>query len=401
MASTTFSLFLLTLLSLSSLTTSFPSTTILDAAEILSASGFETMAFELELASQTLSQSHSLTIFAPTDFAFKQIPHLPLSLLRYHLLPHAFSLHSLTSLPFGASIPTLLPHHSLTVTTDHRHHPRRAVSINNVTVNPSPIFNDGSLVIFATESFFDPYFQLPAKSESKRTETRSGSDHLATCFPARKNEVNRLFSDETFSFKEASTVMRSRGCSLLASFLDMQILGLSDHHRNRNRNRPQLTLFAPIDEVIATHAPNVSDYSSILRKHLVPCRILWSDLVNLEDGTLIWTYERGFTVTVTKSSNEMLLLNGVAVIFPELYYSDWLVVHGVQDVLSKGRVREVHDSPVQNITTEDGNDNNESRIIAAATFDHTAAITSTAEGHIIALSGVAPPITGYYFDQQY
>ncbi|OIW21041.1 hypothetical protein TanjilG_28388 [Lupinus angustifolius] len=336
---TTFSLFLL--LSFSTVTSSFTSTTIFDAAEILSASGFETMAFNLELASQTLSRSHSLTIFAPTDFAFSQIPHLPLSLLRYHLLPHAFSLHSLTSLPFGASIPTLLPSHSLTVTTDHRHRHRHHIrlSINNVTVNPSPVYNDGTIVIFAIDNFFDPYFELPAKSVI-RTETNAKSSSeiiadLAACLSARKNEMK-------WSFGETSSVMRSRGFSVMASFLDMQFLG--------NEDRPKLTLFAPIDEVMATHALNVSDYSSILRQHIVPCRIAWSDLVNLEDETLIWTYERGFTVSVTKSSNEMLLINGVAVIFPELYFSDWLVVHGVQDVLSVAKG--APDSPSQNVTVE-------------------------------------------------
>ncbi|KAK7308742.1 hypothetical protein VNO77_42368 [Canavalia gladiata] len=291
---------LLLLLSLSTLSSSSTSSTVLDAAEILSTSGFETMALNLELASQTL-QTRSLTIFAPTDFAFKQIPHLPLSLLRYHLLPHAFSLHSLTSLPFGANIPTLLSGHSLTVTTT----PHR-VSINNITVNPSPIFHNHHLVIFATENFFDPYFQLPAKTPS-------------TCFPSKNNEA--------FSFKEASSVLRSRGCSLMASLLDLQF---------PDGNRRQLTLFAPLDQALTNQiAGNLSHFPVIVHRHLVPCKILRSDLVNLEDGTLIGTYERGFVLNVTNSGTEDTpLLNGVPVIFPELYRSDWLVVHGLQEVLS-------------------------------------------------------------------
>lgn len=116
----------------------------------------------------------------------------------------------------------------------------------------------------------------------------------------------------------------------MASVLDVQFLvGLKD--------RPQLTLFAPIDEALSvSHVANnnLSDCSTILRRHLVPCKIAWSDLVTMDEGTLVWTYERGFTLNVTKSSTDMLLLNGVPVVFPELYYSDWLVVHGLREVLS-------------------------------------------------------------------
>ncbi|XP_058750223.1 putative fasciclin-like arabinogalactan protein 20 [Vicia villosa] len=324
---TTTTIALLTFSLLLSLSSSLPSSTILDAAEILSTSGFEAMALNLELASQTLltrRQSHSLTVFAPTNFAFNQIPQLPLSLLRYHLLPHAFSLHSLRSLPYGANIPTLLPGHSLTVTTSNRR-----LSINNVTVIPTPLLADGYLIIFQTETFFDPYFQLPRPSSS-------------ACFPARKSAGNnrdgfdfsfgskRLISDSsTFSFLEASSALRSRGSSIMASFLDMQFLDL--------KNRPdQITLFAPMDEAMASHIGNVTEYSDILRRHLVPCKIMWNQLITLEEGTLIWTYQRGFTLNVTKtlaSSDLFLLNNGVPVIFPDLYNSDWLVVHGIGDIL--------------------------------------------------------------------
>ncbi|CAK8536602.1 unnamed protein product [Lathyrus sativus] len=320
---TTFTITLLTFFLLLSLSSSHPSSTILDAAEILSTSGFEAMALNLELASQTLlarRQSRSLTVFAPTNFAFNQIPQLPLSLLRYHLLPHAFSLHSLRSLPYGANIATLLPGHSLTVTTsNHR------LSINNVTVDPKPLLADGYLVIFQTDTFFDPYFQLPRPSSSACFSARKSAERNRSDFGSK-----RLISDSsTFSFMEASSALRSRGSSIMASFLDMQFLGLKE--------RPdQITLFAPMDEAMASHVGNITDYSDILRRHLVPCKITWRHLVTLEEGTLIWTYQRGFTLNVTKthaSSDLFLLNNGVQVIFPDLYNSDWLVIHGIGDIL--------------------------------------------------------------------
>ncbi|KAI4357689.1 hypothetical protein L6164_001623 [Bauhinia variegata] len=337
---------LILLLSLFSLSSPLSSSAILDAAEILSSIGFKTMALNLELASQTLNaETSSLTIFALSDTSFKHMGQLPLSLLHYHLLPHAFSLQSLNSLPFGAKIGTMLPGHSVVVTTSHF---GDRIGINNITVNKPPIFYDGYLSIFRINEFFDPYFQIPRKIP--KPSLGPG------CMPLRKSE--KIWFSESYSFQEASKVLRSKGCSIMASLLDMQFLG--------PKERPQLTLFAPVDEGMVNHLGNLSDYSSILRHHLVPCKILWSDLVTLDDGSEFWTYERGFTINVTKSG-DILYLNGVAVIFPEMYYSDWLVVHGLPEMLpgSKGSVQAAkaeHSSQTQmgnEQAREPSNDENE------------------------------------------
>ncbi|KAJ7954201.1 Fasciclin-like arabinogalactan protein [Quillaja saponaria] len=303
----------LLLFSLLSLSYSIPSSSLLDAAEILSDTGFASMAVSLELASQTLSQeTRSLTIFAPSEASFQQTAQIPLSLLEYHLLPHAFSSQSLKSLPYGAKISTLLPGHSLIVTTSNLY---QRMTINNVTVNDSPIFDDGALVIFTIEKFFDPYFRISGKS-------RYPSSNLG-CVLLKRNDAIQF--SEAYSFDKVCGTLRSKGCSVMASLLDMQFLGLGE--------RPVLTLFAPIDEAMYKYTGNLSDYSSIFRSHLVPCKIPWSDLVNFDDGTVIWTYAKGFTINVTRS-DEMLLLNDVPVVFPDLYYSDWLVVHGIREVLA-------------------------------------------------------------------
>ncbi|CAL9030401.1 unnamed protein product [Prunus brigantina] len=92
------------------------------------------MALTLDLASQNLllSQSPSLTIFAPTNAAFY--------------------LQSLKSLPFGAKISTLLFDSSLSFTTL-VYDPR--VSLNNVPITVSLIFDDGSLIIFGIDKFLE------------------------------------------------------------------------------------------------------------------------------------------------------------------------------------------------------------------------------------------------------
>ncbi|KAL6180034.1 hypothetical protein ACLB2K_046703 [Fragaria x ananassa] len=80
-----------------------------------------------------------LTVFAPADEAFPYSGKPSLNLLLYQLLPVTFHLRSLKSLPFGAKIGTLLDGYSHTVTTLPSD---GLVSLNNVTVTASPIFDD-------------------------------------------------------------------------------------------------------------------------------------------------------------------------------------------------------------------------------------------------------------------
>lgn len=81
------------------------------------------------------------------------VPRLP-------VVPAAIPLRSLKSLPFGAKIPTLLDGHSLTVTTLPADD---LVSLNNVTV-AAPILDDGELVIFGIDRFFDLNLRIESHS---------------------------------------------------------------------------------------------------------------------------------------------------------------------------------------------------------------------------------------------
>ena len=129
-----------------SLSSSLPSQTILDAAEILSDSGYVSMSLTLELVSQTLlPKSPSATLFAASDAAFIESCQPPLSLFQFHSLPLALSFESLRSLPVGAKIPTMFANHSLIVTSAASD---SQISLNNVNITSSPLFDDGSLIIF-------------------------------------------------------------------------------------------------------------------------------------------------------------------------------------------------------------------------------------------------------------
>ncbi|KAL6126838.1 hypothetical protein ACLB2K_074883 [Fragaria x ananassa] len=99
------------------------------------------------------------TVFAPADAAFASSGQPTPDLIRFHLVPVAIPLRSLKSLPFGAKILTLLDGHSLTVTTLPADD---LISLNNVTV--TPIFDDGELVIFEIDRFFDLNFRIESHS---------------------------------------------------------------------------------------------------------------------------------------------------------------------------------------------------------------------------------------------
>ncbi|CAL9000056.1 unnamed protein product, partial [Prunus brigantina] len=129
-----------------SLSSALPTQTLVNAAEILLGFGYTSMALTLDLTSQTLllSQSPSLTIFAPIDATFSHSGQPPLNLLQFHIILIYFSLRSLKSLPFGAKISD----RSLSLTTL-AYDPR--VSLNNIPITVSLIFDDGSLIIFGID----------------------------------------------------------------------------------------------------------------------------------------------------------------------------------------------------------------------------------------------------------
>lgn len=259
------------------------------------------MALTLELIAESLlSQSNSITIFSPSDTAFAQSGQPSLSLLRFHFLPLYLSPEVLRSLAPGTKIPTMLPARSLTVTSSQSD---SVISLNRVKISTSPFYDDGSLVVFGIEKFFDIKFQSPS------VKFRCG---LLTV----RNP-----------FGEAIETLRSNGYSSMALFLESQILGFN------NGQSSTMTVFAPSDDALATRVDNFTDYPSLYFRQILPCRISWNDLVNLEEGTELSTYSEGYTIYVAKSSG-MLRLNGVAVFYPNMYLNEWLVVHGLLDVFS-------------------------------------------------------------------
>lgn len=179
-------------------------------------------------------------------------------------------------------------------------------------IGGSPIYDDGAMIIFGIEDFFDPNFGVPVPVSSPRSTPRCGS--------LSSTNGSMEFPGVSW-FEGASAALRSNGYSAMASFLDLQLEGF--------QQPIMMTIFAPVDQSMVNPMKNVS----IFLRHVVPCKLLWNDLVNFDDGTVLPTYSNGFTVTVTRSDS-ILMLNGVPVFFANMYFSDPLVVHGLNAVLA-------------------------------------------------------------------
>ncbi|KAI3516679.1 hypothetical protein L1887_15628 [Cichorium endivia] len=289
-------------------TSALPSETVTNAADTLSNSGYVAMSLTLNLVSDILlSYGNAATIFTPPDSAFADHGQPSMATLQLHFSPFAFSLSSIRSLPYGTKIPTMSSTSFLTITTPSS---SDQVSVNNVKIVGSPIFDDGSLIVFAIENFFDPNFTIPETPiESVRL------DHCTTSYGGFSN----------FSFHDGANLLISRGYSVMASFLNLQLLGFL--------GQATLTIFAPIDEVMIDYSGRFPDYQSLFLRHVLPCKISWRDLISVDDGTSFATYLDGFKITINRSSGTFKV-NEVPISFPDMYYGDSFVIHGIREVLS-------------------------------------------------------------------
>lgn len=319
-------LFLFSLVLLSVSSSALVSSTFINAVEILSGSGYLSMALTLEITSKTLNlESSAATIFAPWDLAFARSGQPSILLLQYHMSPLRLSRDDLKTLPFGTRIPTLLPNHSLIVTTSSDYLDGQ-LSINGVLIQESALVDNGSIVIYGINQFFNSTFEIPTSlaPEPSPSPTTPGLRNKS------QHESSTGFDDDLFG--QISDLLMPRGYSIMATFLDVQLFGFNSQTR--------LTIFAPIDEAIEAYSKNVTDYSLLFRRHVVPGLFPWQDLAAFNDGTSLPTFSGGFMINVT-TSGDVLVLNGVPVIFPDMFSSDWIMVHCINQLLMSATKQEL------------------------------------------------------------
>ncbi|KAH9791926.1 putative fasciclin-like arabinogalactan protein 20 [Citrus sinensis] len=287
--------------------------TLSNAVETLSNSGYLSMALTLQITFKTLNlESKTLTIFSPSDFSFSQSGQLSLSQLQYHISPSRLSQDSLKTLAFGSRLPTLLSNHSLIVTVSDFNNAH--LSINGVLIQESPMFDQEELVVYGIDEFFNSSFGVMI----------SPPPHSAPVPSPVPSPIEPIGFDVDV-FGEASDLLNSRGYTLMATFLDMQLA--------RFTNQTRLTIFAPVDAAMEPYVKNITDCVSIFKQHVVLRLLRWQDLIRLNEGTTLPTSSEGFKITVAYSG-DVILLNGVPVVFPDMYSSNWLVVHGLNSLLA-------------------------------------------------------------------
>ena len=165
---------------------------------------------------------HALMAVSANTSQFPHSQHLP--------NPHLFKTHKLETLSFSTSLQT--PHLS-------------SLKTQPPTVrNTSSVAN--SLIIYGTNSFFDPFFQIsdPIRIYGSKIDLRCVNPSETAA--AAQN-----------SFGEASEVLKSKRCSVMAAFLEMQLLTY----------QTALTVFAPVDAAVANRTGDLSQYASLFRRH--------------------------------------------------------------------------------------------------------------------------------------
>jgi len=330
-------------------------TSVSSAVEVLSDSGYLSMGLTLKLANQDLNLEdwQELTIFAPSDQSFSKFGQPSLLDMKYQLSPTRLPGETLRNLPNGAKIPTLRSNYSLTVTNSSRFGGK--TSINNVVVQDSPVFDDGYVVIYGSDEFFTSPTKISDDSSSSSsipsTTSSTGSIPIpssATQTPpspniasdSTRNLPNRSKPVNRFNiFESASRLLMSRGFVIIATFLALQL------EDNTSGNDTKITVFAPIDEAIPNPTTKFSDYVTIFRGHVVSQLLLWKDLQKFaKEGSILQTVLKGYEIEISLSG-DILLLNGVPLIYPDLYVNDWIAVHGFnQMIVTKEKQVDVGDS---------------------------------------------------------
>ncbi|CAI9096723.1 OLC1v1032930C1 [Oldenlandia corymbosa var. corymbosa] len=285
-----------------------PPQALVNAVETLSNSGYTAMALTLKLIleqPQFMSLPSSLTIFAPPDSAFADSGQPTLSLLLLHFSPLSLSFQSLASLPFSSTIPTLSRTPSPLFVTTPPSEPTK-ISINSVNISGSPLYDDGSVVIFAVEKFFEPNFTVSTPGVT----------------PTLDLECVKFTS---FSrYLDASGILKSRGHALMATFLDLQLMGFVG-----SGTEMKLTVFAPSDEALIDDFGNVLEYRSMFLRHLLPCKFNWVQLNGITNGTVFANYVEGLSMKITRSDNSVMV-NGVKINAPDIYENEYIAIHGVE-----------------------------------------------------------------------
>lgn len=111
----------------------------------------------------------------------------------------------------------------------------------------SPIYDDGSLIVFAIEDFSTTNFTIKESADADA--------------PSKSTQCSDLSQFSTLF--DASTKLKARGYSIKASFLELQLIG----YLKLGDSPLELSMFAPADQVLVKFSGDIASYSGLLMKH--------------------------------------------------------------------------------------------------------------------------------------
>ncbi|GER52126.1 fasciclin-like arabinogalactan protein [Striga asiatica] len=162
-------------------------------------------------------------------------PSPSLAHLLLHSSPLSLSPSSLLSLPFASTVPSLSPASHLVVTSGQP----VQISINNVGVSDTPIFNDGFVFVYAI--------------------------------------------DDHWTFGNSHDVVKP------------------------------WTVFGAMDEELVQFSGDFVGLSSLFMRHLAPCKVMWNDMDEMTNGTVVSNNVSGFSLEITKDEVDTVMVNGVEI----------------------------------------------------------------------------------------
>jgi len=329
------------------------------------AGGYNIIATSLEISADEILPPTSCTFFALSDDALNNLTlpsWLMMDLLHYHTSTHKLLWKTLSAMQLGSCIPTLLHGKNLVVTSNEN----GSVAINGVPVARPDLYTRGT---FAIHGVAQPFFN-PNASEtsletlivtpcSKALLTHTPNHNLRAppptsppqpqhfhrppmptdnlvpqSPPAPPAEDDDSDSDShdfgvKVSWFKIQELLRSNGYisfSVAMQLEEMDLILAKDQN-----NVSHVTVFAPTDQNFAYVASSSSLLAAMIRFHVVPTRLRFSDLLRLPVGSGLPTLLPGRRLYITGAydAEHPLTINNVPIVHPDVYSTHEVVVHGI------------------------------------------------------------------------
>ncbi|KAM0007078.1 putative FAS1 domain-containing protein [Helianthus debilis subsp. tardiflorus] len=285
-----------------------------NASKLLRSNGFNFISNFLHISPELFvsNTDSSLTIFAVPDAAISNLsipPYMIKHLLAYHTSPTKLTLQDLFKKPLKTCLPTLIPHHTVSITKiDYK---RRVLEINNVLITHPDLFLQGHVTIHGVAGSFATFDHHQESIVLPFCE----ADDIGG-FVKNKDEWGRMIKFLGSSgFMAFAIGLKSVTDGIFKDFPDLK----------------SVTVFVTRNVALRVMSSPLLD--KFMRFHIVTQRYGFKELEGLPPGAKLSTLVTGKHVGVGENS-KVVMIDEVSITAPDLFVSKNLVVHGIARALS-------------------------------------------------------------------